>query len=346
MTLVSPRHYMPVLRWKRGERVALRELGAERSRVIPLIEPLTPSYDIAWANEFLAQVATNWGQSAFFLDLGALGDDAGSLLRNLMRVAVSMSVAPILVTRLAADLQSQDLVKLIGVNSDQGVCIRITKADLRSAVLEPRIELTLDLLGRRARDLDIVVDYGVCRASDPPLSYIEERLPRFESWRSLIVLGGSFPKDLGGLSVGEHELIRQEWLNWSKQIAVMSSRIPTFGDYTTQHAFYEDPPQNANVSASIRYTSSEYWVVMRGEGLRNKTGAGFAQYPAIAQLLMGRKEYRGPSFSYGDRYISQVATRDLATTGNPETWLRAGINHHIVFAVQQISELLPGSVVS
>lgn len=344
MMLISTSHYVPVLRWKRGERVALREVGPERSWVVPLIEPVMASYDAAWANEFVTQVATSWGQAAFFLDLGALGDDAGPLIRNLMRVAMSASVAPILVTRLAEDLQSQDLVKIIGVNSDQGVCIRITKADLRSAVLEPRIELTLNLLGRRARDLDVVIDYGVCRASDPPLAYIEERLPRFEAWRSLIVLGGSFPKNLGGLSVGEHEITRQEWINWSKQIAALSSRVPTFGDYTTQHALYEDPPQNANVSASIRYASSEYWVVMRGEGLRNKTGAGFAQYPAIAQLLMGRKEFRGSKFSYGDRYISQVATRELATTGNPETWLRAGINHHIVFTVQQIGELLSGSV--
>ena len=340
MIRVSPQHYVPVLRWKRGERVALRELGAERSRVVPLIEPITLPFDAEWANEFVAQVAVNWGKSPFFLELGVLGDDAGTVVRNLMRVAMSVSVAPILVTGLASDSQSQECVKLIGLSSDQGVCIRITKADLRSAVLEPRVELTLELLGRRANDVDVVVDYGVCRASDPTFSYMEERLPRFESWRSLIALGGSFPKDLSGLSIGEHELVRQEWLNWSKQIAVMSSRIPTLGDYTTQHAVYEDPPQNANVSASIRYTSTDYWVVMRGEGLRNKTGAGFAQYPAIAQLLMDRKEYCGPTFSYGDRYISQVAARIPPTTGNPETWLRAGINHHIAFVVQQISELV------
>jgi mannose-6-phosphate isomerase-like protein (cupin superfamily) len=41
-----------------------------------------------------------------------------------------------------------------------------------------------------------------------------------------------------------------------------------------------------NISASIRYTTDDYWVIMRGEGLRNKGGAGYDQYPANAELLM------------------------------------------------------------
>lgn len=189
-------------------------------------------------------------------------------------------------------------------------------------------------------DIDIIIDFGIAKASDPSFSYLEERLPRFDAWRSVVVLGGSFPPNLSGLSVGEHELTRQEWTNWIKQIAAISSRIPTFGDSTTQHPIYSEPPPGANVSASIRYTSDDYWLVMRSEGLRNKTGAGFAQYPAQAQLLMERKEYCGPLFSKGDAYIAQIGLQELKTTGNPEAWLRAGINHHIVFVVRQIATAL------
>lgn len=341
MTLATPHHYVPVLRWKRGERIALRELGAERSRLVPLIEPVTtPAYDVDWMTEFLEQIAACWGRQPFFLDTIAQAENASALVPGLMKSAMSRSLAPILVVRLASTPESQTVLTDIGLSSDQGVCLRITKDDLRSAILEPRTELTVDRLGRRPQDVDMVVDYGLCRPSDPSFAYLEDRLPRFDSWRSVIVLAGSFPKNLQGLTVGEHELVRQEWISWRKQVAVMSSRLPAFGDYTTQHALYEDPPAGANVSASIRYAGDEYWVVMRGEGLRNKSGAGFAQYPALAQLLMERKEYRGPDFSYGDAYISEVGSRQLSTTGNPETWLRAGINHHMVLVVRQIREAL------
>jgi hypothetical protein len=75
---------------------------------------------------------------------------------------------------------------------------------------------------------------------------------------------------------------------------------------------------------------------MRGEGLRNPGGAGHAQYPANAELLCGRKEFCGPQFSTGDEYIYKIGSHREDGPGTPETWLRAGINHHLTFAARQI----------
>lgn len=77
---------------------------------------------------------------------------------------------------------------------------------------------------------------------------------------------------------------------------------------------------------------------MRGEGLRNEDGPGYAQYPANAELLLGRVEYAGADFSYGDQYIEERASHP-EKPGSPVTWLRAGINHHMTFVVSQISSL-------
>jgi hypothetical protein len=79
---------------------------------------------------------------------------------------------------------------------------------------------------------------------------------------------------------------------------------------------------------------------MRGEGLRNCSGAGFAQYPANAELLLNRKEFCGAHFSYGDAYIWEKGSHQAESNGNPETWLRAGINHHLVFKIRQIPHFL------
>ena len=119
----------------------------------------------------------------------------------------------------------------------------------------------------------------------------------------MTVVGGSFPKDLRELSVGEHLLPRIEWHYWKQIVSARLLRIPTFGDYATLHPYLQPAFPGMNVSASIRYTTDEHWVVMRGEGLLNEAGAGHAQYTANAQMLMERSEFCGPDFSFGDNYI-------------------------------------------
>ena len=129
-----------------------------------------------------------------------------------------------------------------------------------------------------------------------------------------------------------------EWLRWQHEMAIGKgrfSRIPIFGDYTIQHAMYREPVKYPHVSASIRYTTPDYWIVYRGEWLGKKNGSGSSQYPAQAQLLVERKEYSGPKFSFGDAFIMQKAL-DGSEPGNPEQWLTAGINHHVTLTVLQL----------
>ena len=155
----------------------------------------------------------------------------------------------------------------------------------------------------------------------------------------MTVTAGSFPPDLSHLEVAEHMLPRVEWQLW-KRIAASrhTSRIPLFGDYAVLHPFVRPNFRGMNISASIRYTTDDYWVIMRGEGLRNEGGAGFDQYPANAELLMQRQEYCGAEFSYGDRYIFERPSKK-ENPGNPTTWIAAGVNHHITFVARQTAML-------
>lgn len=93
-----------------------------------------------------------------------------------------------------------------------------------------------------------------------------------------------------------------------------------------------------NTSASIRYTAEEHWVIMRGAGLRNENGPGYAQYSANALLLQMRPEYRGPAFCAGDQYIDDIVN-GRKNTGTPTTWLQAGMNHHLTLVASQIATL-------
>jgi hypothetical protein len=72
----------------------------------------------------------------------------------------------------------------------------------------------------------------------------------------------------------------------------------------------------------------------------NKKGPGRAQWPANAMLLCESTEFYGADFSAGDSYIFKVSNGGEGH-GSPETWIRAGINHHMTLVSRQIASL-PG----
>jgi len=137
-----------------------------------------------------------------------------------------------------------------------------------------------------------------------------------------------------------HELTRHEVKLWTNDLCqLMQSihgRTPSFGDYTIQHPFYNEPVKTPHVSASIRYSAHESWTVFRGEWIGKKSGSGCGQYPAEAKLLMERPEYTGEDFSFGDKFIAEKAHNGSNHPGGPAQWLLGGINHHITLTAEMV----------
>lgn len=210
--------------------------------------------------------------------------------------------------------------------------------DLRSSSLAADLDGLLSSLRLNPSSVDLVVDLQIFDKAVHNLGMICSVVPNVLKWRTLTVASGAFPKNLVGLSVGQHHLPRLEWESWRKQVTSHLSRRPTYGDYATLHPYLTSWFLGMNVSASIRYTVEESWLIMRGEGLRNEGGTGYAQYPANAELLCYHPEYCGPDFSFGDRYIYEIGSKKQKT-GRPETWLTAGVNHHLTFVARQIAGL-------
>jgi hypothetical protein len=90
------------------------------------------------------------------------------------------------------------------------------------------------------------------------------------------------------------------------------------------------------MSASIRYTTPESWLIVKG---RNVNQYGFEQYYDLCKQLIGRPEYVGPEFSWGDEFIWKCA-QETAGTGNATTWRKVGVNHHLTLVARQLSNLL------
>jgi hypothetical protein len=346
-------HYVPILRWKRGEYGALRLLSdTEKLRLTPLIEfpPgmfSSPENDNDFRGTLIraaSDIHKAWGARRAFCDLGLMppaAEAAGighpvSLLWEYAR-RHHLNLVPVIALRASGRYQAA-AARVID-RDNGGACIRVTSEQLHSTTFGRDLADLMASCRVTPATVDLVIDRRIVTTMSVPTQQLLHRLPTIGEWRTLTVAGGAFPRDLREFSVGQHLHPRLEWQMWRQAgTAERVQRRVTFADYTTQHAIFAEPPRRANFSASIRYTSNDHWVIMRGEGVFNDDSAGFAQWPANAMLLCERPEFCGAQFSAGDAYI---ASRTVvgASTGNAEWWLRASINHHMTFVIRQIANL-------
>jgi len=364
------KHYVPILRWKAAERGALLKLKSDdKTNITPLIEFIMPQPDDDEGkktpkdllqesiNVFMEsipniadQILKHWGYDAIFIDVqfidGSIRAEAlekilshGKQL-NLFMIPV-ITIIPVI--GFESDAKTRHAAIKFAKESGNGLCSRITESNFNEKSLADDIKNFIIKNALVTRNVDLLVDFKIIDQLISCDSFVAKinKIPHLKEWRTFIVAGGAFPKDLSHLEKhNQHKISRADWAIWKMLLSALK-RPPSFADYTIQHPVYMPQTSSAtNPSASIRYALEDYWLIERGEGLRNPKGAGFKQYPALANILAKQKIFKGEEFSYGDSYIAEKA-KDINTkkTGNPKTWLEAGINHHVTLVVNQIANL-------
>lgn len=343
--------YVPVLKSHRAERKAVRELhGDVRRLMAPIIEVsrATAVKLVGLSARTVAQkvheLIGDCGRGELYLDLGILKDrqDCAAIGTELQRRLLAVQSDVQLVLRLK-DLGQPERVQGLGdLLRRNGAGFRVTPTDyLPTYGIEESLANTTALLrhlGLVASSVDLLVDCQVVD-QDMPMRGTTALFERQFGWRSITYIGGSFPPNLSGLRKNDqYELPRHEWSCFVRERRPREHTV-RYGDYTIQHPLQPDPPVRVLPSGSIRYVSDNYWVVMRGEKLDNPKGPGYQQYIAQARLLTERPEFCGSAFSAGDAYID-VMGHQTQRTGTPESWLQAGINHHLTFVARQLGASL------
>lgn len=364
--MITIKNYIPVLRWKKAERDALATLDVEiRDNITPLFELIMPApkRDKGDYNKILSDSKTVLQNnlpstieelnkccpidSTAFVDVHLIdGELRAATLKQILDDSLTSSHATLIpithiipVVSTDADMSTRKVAVDYAVSSDSGLCIRIDRYSLDDRDLNQVIS---DFVTQNKLDItktDLLIDLGVVNDTDNTnhLSAQLARLPSLGSWRTLILSGGAFPKDLSGFEKHSHnQVIRHDWRVWSELRNTSLPRIPFYSDYAIQHPIFYGQILGTNTSASVRYADDQQWEISRGEGLRNKNGAGHQQYPALAQLIIGQNYFKGANYSAGDGYIAERAA-DNTKTGNPTTWLKAGLNHHLTLTTRQIA---------
>lgn len=363
----GPTQYVPVLRWKPAEVGALSKLtDTTWDHITPVLE-LCPTMfvhkdgvkrkechpknveDILLSR--IEELSRAVMENPLFIDLRHLPEsltcsDGEHIWDAVVKTGTPLGLKVIPVSGfydkgVSNQAKISEAVQAFG----NGVAIRLFRKDFEKQSHLRAIPTLLEMLKTDIGHADLLVDLELVSADSHLVDSLITRIPQVNDWRNVTIIAGSFPLDLRHLKANDvYELDRYEFKLWNNHLrSLMQSRCgrtPSFGDYTIQHPFYNEPVKTPHVSASIRYYTPESWTVFRGEWIGKKSGAGCGQYPAEAKLLMERPEYAGEDFSFGDKFIAEKARNGSDHPGGPTQWLLAGINHHITLTAKTI-ELEP-----
>jgi hypothetical protein len=364
--MTDSKRYVPILKWKAAEKEALQELKpAEKSLITPLLELLMPQPKQAKAGEppktripaeLLAEsiaifestsgeiagdILKHWGDTQFFLDFKLLHAPIVSKgLENVLSTGKQVGISVIPVMHLSYDDAIQNNIISLAKKYDTELCLRLTRSDINQDSITTQIHNFLKKYELQENFIHLIVDFKITDEDYPLLVAQVNNIPNLNDWKTFAIASGAFPPDLTQFATPDlYKIPRMDWFNWLTLTNGLI-RKPSFADYTIQHPIYKEPTGNVNPSASIRYTTHDKWMIMRGRGLRSPKSGGFSQYPPQAKLLSVQPEFVGANFCFGDDYIEEKGV-DIHTkkTGTPRTWLRAGINRHLACTVDQIANL-------
>lgn len=355
MNKFGPKHYVPILKWKRGEQVGLGFLIPSIKEVItPLLEIMPPAWD--WDNDrpkksiddhlvnMSETIFNSWGKIPVFLDMLWINDSEGMAdgthpLKYIIDQCRIKGLHVIPVTGYDRDDDYNKAVKEAHSTDNFGVCLRLDDdafLDVSSNILNFLKEFNLS-----PTQVDLILDLRSITQDNEKLALISATttiniIPHLGLWRTLTIASTSFPQNLSGVAGDSIGFVpRTEWSIW--QNLVTSGKIkrpPSFGDYGISHPDYSEiNPKLMRMSANIRYTLDNQFALVKGENVKKN---GYGQFQDLCKKILSRPFYSGKSFSWGDNYIYDCAN-GTCSTGSAETWRRVGTNHHITLVANQVS---------
>nr|WP_278430339.1 beta family protein [Brevibacillus laterosporus] len=364
--MFDEREYVPILKWKRSEQSALKELThANKQRMTPLIEiqPVPFDHDRDSFKKTLdqhldkigEQVKNSWSlEKAILVDVFTMYDnedfDSEELLQNgvhpvefVLDSIQSHGTKAIPVTGIRRYQSFQDAIKKMSTKYNNGVCIRLESEELTDlSETKSDLDFLLEFLTLSPNEIDLVLDYKQINFKQKK-AFIQEiiltlsQFPYLRKWRTVTISSTTLPRNLSLVvpSNTYKALPRSEWAVYKNLSGLNLARVPAFGDYNINNPeFLNLNPKFINPAVSIKYTTEDEYLINKGGSYRKNGLAGMSK---LAQQIITHPHYSGNTFSYGDNYIYLCANG--GPSGNLETWVTVGVNHHLTLVVNDLANL-------
>jgi hypothetical protein len=232
----------------------------------------------------------------------------------------------------------------------RGVALRLTREEFDAGSLRPNLLGFMDHHGLRPEQTDLIVDLG---AVDDLITEGVEALshaflfevPDHSRWRTFTLSACAFPFSMAVVERHSHGIVpRAEWLAWRGGLYARRSetvRLPTYSDCAIQHPAGVEgfDFRTMQASAAVRYTTSEDWLLIKGESTRLTRPS--AQFPELAtQLVYGhlRSYFADSGHCAGCESMKAVAD-GASGIGSLEAWRRLGTIHHVTAVVEALARL-------
>ncbi len=327
--------YYPVLLSKESERIALKNLNpSTKSQICPIIQVLSENKD---ALETLLLTDWNFNNNKVLLDFSLYANLATNIneVETLFRNLIIGGINAIPVIQYNSPTEYYNLLNRLILDFNCNVCMRASNNSggfINYSTQLAQMQISLNLV---ANEVLLLLDFGYVNSNNYQNNAaiainILQNLPTHQEWKHIIIASGSFPENLGALSANNlHLLKRYEWNLW---LAVRNAGNFNIGysDYGTKYPF------NSNVnfqgSCSIKYTTTDNYVIYRGELSQNHRD-GNGQYITYSNQLINSAHYSGATFSWGDNRIEFIANQNINNTkrqtGNAGSWVQISQNHHL-----------------
>jgi hypothetical protein len=340
--------YLPILKWKQGERIALRNLTETQwNGVVPLVEllPIVATPDAAGLKAALPSYLDKLGKemAAALLEHASVAVDIRYLAPAYPNQA---RLADVVCKKLAADTDLNVIPvitqsMLLETPNEVGKLAAFPEQILRVVAPFTQAESITQMVkalvaaGLPKKSLHVLIDQFSIVGEAAPAKWTAVRpyldVAMSTACASTTLAGGSFPINLIGMAQGVKDLPRVEWLIWKLLRRAPEYRTVRFSDYTVSNpAMAPDmDPLQINPSIHIRYAADSLWRVFKAGGFKKGKPN---QLKNLCKLLLGDTVYSGQSFSFGDGNYHKQAN-DPSTTaknGNPSSWRRDATNHHVV----------------
>ncbi len=344
-------HYVPILKVKQGEKAALSRVDNE---LVPRITPLLEIVErkdgkaidkhIETAFKGLRDAVSTYPRC--FIDTREIETDGSTAAHAVFSRARADGMVFAPVTGVTRTVDVSPALE----HRDHGIGLRLTRPEFEAGQLPSAIPAFLSRHELSRGDVDLIVDLGaveemVVGGIAALANAFLADVPNHQEWRTFTVSASAFPISMGGVDRHSHDLVeRSDWLAWrdflhsTRQSLV---RLPTYSDYAIQH------PRGVEgfdfrimqVSAAIRYTKAEHWLLVKGESTRSITPS--SQFPTLAtRLVYGhlRQYFAGPDHCDGCQSM-KAAADGASGYGSAGVWRRLGTIHHLSAVMQGLQNL-------
>lgn len=356
--------YLPILKSKLGEFVALSKLNeTQRTLIAPLFEVTPLEWDHAertkprtWEehlDSFCKKFVTKWGRNDCFIDTSLLNwekVDNTPRIKYIIDKLADLDFYPIPVISLTATPEFLKAFKnILRKHSIEQIGLRVNPDVVTNPDFEENIFELLADIRVSPKNTHLIFDLVEPNFSEPDefadsILAILEDFPYLSQWKSFTIAGTSFPSS-SAIKEGTWAFSRNEWKFYKALVKKIQStdyaRGINYGDYSIVNpTYFEFNPRIMSSSANIRYTHDDKWIVAKGKALKTKTS--YQQYVTLAGKIVTSKYFLGEKFSEGDFHLAKCVRKE-EKPGSPSIWNWVGNNHHFTKVLLDLFAIPRGS---